>query len=79
MQGQSEARKPLAQHRHDTPRILLVLETNDESSSGGESHPSALTGPEVKLSPHRLLRFSLWSHAELSQAEQVRIPSRNGA
>ena len=29
----------------------------DASSSGGESHPSALTEPDVKLSPHPALPF----------------------
>jgi hypothetical protein len=29
--------------------------TNNQSSSGGESHPSALTEPDVKLSPHPAL------------------------
>jgi hypothetical protein len=30
----------------------LFLDGSDESSSGGESHPSALTEPDVRLSPH---------------------------
>src|SRR5271157_4863635 len=30
MQGQSEAPQPLAQHRHHTPRVFLVLEADDE-------------------------------------------------
>src|SRR5690606_25766410 len=29
----------------------------DRSSSGGESHPSALTEPDVRLSPHPALPF----------------------
>jgi len=32
--------------------FVAVEHANSESSSGGESHPSALTEPDVKLSPH---------------------------
>jgi hypothetical protein len=32
--------------------LLTRLADDDESSSGGESHPSALSEPDVRLSPH---------------------------
>ncbi|MBU4154527.1 MAG: hypothetical protein KKD63_16780, partial [Proteobacteria bacterium] len=33
-------------------RVRLVLKADDKSSRAGESHPHALSEPDVKLSPH---------------------------
>src|SRR4051812_11059031 len=48
-------RKLLQARAHRVPEALgigLVLETDHESSSGGDLHPSALSEPDVRLSPH---------------------------
>src|SRR5271166_6152122 len=48
-------RQPELRHHRSRPRQGLLRATaaeDDESSSGGGSHPSALTEPDVKLSPH---------------------------
>ncbi len=50
MQREREPRHPLFQVRLEPLGVGLVLEAGDESSSGGEFHPSALTEPDVKLS-----------------------------
>src|SRR5262249_32814313 len=48
---------PLARSQHGCPRTrhpypLIREQRLIESSSGRESHPSALTEPDVKLAPH---------------------------
>ena len=40
------------QASHDPFSCLAALHQNDESSSAGESHPHALTEPDVNLSAH---------------------------
>ena len=48
-------RQPELRHHHLCPRQRLSrasLTEDDELSSGGESHPSALSDPDVRLSPH---------------------------
>ena len=52
MQSQAIPAEAFRQHLHHPARVLLAREDEHESSSGGESHPSALTEPDVKLSPH---------------------------
>src|SRR6266540_4334003 len=42
----------LSQHFQHSLRVLLVLKAQNESSSAGESHPHALTEPDMKLAPH---------------------------
>ncbi len=53
VQVQSEPLQALGQHVEDSSRVVLELEHDHESSSPGESHPQALTEPDVKLSLHR--------------------------
>src|SRR5207302_2182112 len=52
MQFQPELPQTIPPFLEEPLRIGSVLEPQHESSSGGESHPSALTEPDVKLSPH---------------------------
>ena len=47
--------KPIRQHPKHPPRVVFVLEHQHQSSSRGESHPSALTEPDLRLSPHPAL------------------------
>ncbi len=53
--GQRVPGQSLRQHRLVSPRIRFALETTDESSSPGESHPQALTEPDGNLSAHPAL------------------------
>jgi hypothetical protein len=55
VQRQSVFGEPLMQNLEHLLRILLVFETKDPSSSGGEFHPSALTEPDGSLSTHPAL------------------------
>jgi len=55
MDRQSEAVEPLRQHFHHPAGIVFQLEPDDKSSSPGESHPQALTEPDVNLSAHPAL------------------------
>src|SRR4051794_20681688 len=52
MQRQRKLLQPCAHRVPETSGIDLALEADHESSSGGESHPSALSEPDVRLSPH---------------------------
>ena len=53
--GQTILAKSFRDDFHDTSGIALVAEPNHESSSPGESHPQALTEPDVNLSAHPAL------------------------
>ena len=55
MQPQPVLLQPLRQHPKHPPRVVFVLEHQHRSSSRGESHPSALTEPDLRLSPHPAL------------------------
>src|SRR3954451_25037662 len=44
--------KTLAQNSQNPRGIGESLESHHESSSGGDLHPSALSEPDVRLSPH---------------------------
>ncbi len=50
MQGQSEVLQPFAESVHHALRIVFVFEADDEASSPGESHPRALSEPDVNVS-----------------------------
>src|SRR6478672_10779170 len=52
VERQAELRQPVLELRKELPRLCLVLTAERQSSSGGESHPSALSEPDVRLSPH---------------------------
>src|SRR5258708_33713593 len=52
VEGQRKLRQPGLHVRAKAFGVIDVLETDNESSSGRESHPSALTEPDVKLAPH---------------------------
>src|SRR6516225_3682690 len=52
MQRQFELAQALVQILQERPGLVLMLKAGDESSSGEESHPSALTEPDVTLSRH---------------------------
>src|SRR5215831_367449 len=52
MQHQLAGRKAVGNRTPEYPRLLGALAVTDESSSGRESHPSALKEPDVRLSPH---------------------------
>src|SRR4051812_37764201 len=52
VERQAELRQPVLELRKKLPRLCLVLTAERQSSSGGESHPSALSEPDVRLSPH---------------------------
>ena len=61
------------QHVIDPTSVLLVSESNDESSSPGESHPQALTEPDVNLSAHPALivQSQVGFHAPITQRASV--------
>lgn len=50
VQFQTELREALAGGGQEGFGLVTVLESHNESSSAGESHPRALTEPAVKLS-----------------------------
>ncbi len=52
MHGQTEAIEPLRQDRHNPAGVCFQLASDDESSSAGESHPRALSDPDVHLAAH---------------------------
>src|SRR5262249_3823025 len=52
MNGESEAGKPLREHGHNLARVRFQFAADDKSSGAGESHPHALTDPDVNLSAH---------------------------
>ena len=52
MNRQPVLAEPLRQNFHDALGIALIAKSNYESSSPGESHPQALTEPDVNLSAH---------------------------
>jgi hypothetical protein len=52
MRGQSIALQSLAEHRLDPLCIVVMFKANEESSRPGDSHPQALTEPDVNLSAH---------------------------
>src|SRR5208282_5003660 len=52
MERQRELLQPVAHRLPEAASVALMLEADDKSSSGGEFHPSALTEPDVRLSPH---------------------------
>jgi hypothetical protein len=52
MNGQIEAIKPLRKNFHDLSGIFFPFAANNEVSSPGESHPQALSEPDVNLSAH---------------------------
>src|SRR5215475_7099869 len=52
MNGESEAGKPLREHGHNLARVRCQFAADDKSSSAGESHPHALTDPDVNLAAH---------------------------
>ena len=52
MQLQSELRESFVKVPEEPLCIVGTLEAEHESSSGGESHPSALTEPYLRLSLH---------------------------
>ena len=52
MQFQSKSGQPVPKVQEKALCIAPVLEAAHESSNGGESHPSALSEPDVRLSPH---------------------------
>ena len=49
---QMEDRESLAQFIQTSPRFDFLLESDHESSSPGDSHPQALTEPDLSLSIH---------------------------
>src|SRR6266511_5823198 len=49
--------------------------SNTESSSGGESHPSALTEPDVKLSPHPALTLRPRAERRVASARTGEAPA----
>ena len=55
MQGQVEWSKALPQLFLKAHGFVSMLKTDQESSSPGESHPQALTEPDVNLSAHPAL------------------------
>ena len=52
VEREPESTEALRQHGKHAPAALKVFERQHWSSSGGEFHPSALTEPDMKLSPH---------------------------
>src|SRR3954471_7777591 len=56
VERQAELRQPVLERHEKLPRLCLVLAADHESSSGGDLHldlhPSALSEPDVRLSPH---------------------------
>src|SRR3954470_8323019 len=52
VERQAELRQPVLELREKLPRLCLVLTADHQSSSGGDLHPSALSEPDVRLSPH---------------------------
>src|SRR5271157_341540 len=52
VERQAELLQPVLEVREELLPIRLELAAEDQSSSGGEFHPSALREPDVKLSPH---------------------------
>ena len=54
-QSKAELTQPETQDVQYAQSVRSVLETNHKSSSGEESHPSALTDPDRTLSRHPAL------------------------
>src|SRR5262249_3531877 len=52
MKRQRKLPQPLTHLIQEASGVNFVLESDDEWSGGRDSHPSALTDPEVKLAPH---------------------------
>src|SRR6266704_883467 len=52
MNAQAKAGKPLRQYVHDLASVCFDFAPDDESSSARESHPRALSDPDVNLSAH---------------------------
>src|SRR5690242_16451733 len=52
MNAQTKAGTSLGEHRHDPSGVRFPLTADDKSSSAGESHPHALTDPDVNLAAH---------------------------
>jgi hypothetical protein len=52
---QTELSQALRQFTQESPRVGLCLKADNKSSSPGESHPQALTEPDVNLSAHPAL------------------------
>lgn len=55
MDRQAELAKPLRDNFRHALGVAIIAEPNHESSSPGESHPQALTEPDVNLSTHPAL------------------------
>src|SRR5215471_12983827 len=52
MNGQAEAGKPLRQDGHHPAGVGFPCAAEEKSSSAGESHPRALSDPDVNLAAH---------------------------
>src|SRR5262247_3499312 len=52
MNGQAEAGKPLRQDGHHPAGVGFPCAADNTSSSAGESHPHALTDPDMNLAAH---------------------------
>ena len=55
IERQRELLEPLAHIVPEAPGVRLVLEADDKSSRPGESHPQALTEPDVSVAAHPAL------------------------
>ena len=74
MQCESVASQPLGQDIHHALRVVASLEADHTSSRPGESHPQALTEPDMNVSAHPAL--TVQPLLDATSASGQRAPGR---